>query len=96
MKRILICLTALGGGLLLAGHGFAEDGKTIEERLSGIDAVQAVQLGNEWKWTRREITSYVTPAEVVFEIPPGMIKRIPLPEDRMLVAVAPYIRRTHR
>ena len=45
------------------------------------------------KW--REIKSHVTPREVVFEFPGGKAKRVALPENRMVVAVAPYITRTH-
>ena len=34
--------------------------------------------------------------EVVFEFPKGRVKKIPLPEEKMLVAVAPYVNKTHR
>lgn len=61
-----------------------------------IDAVEAVAIANAWKWTQKDITSYVTAQEVVFELPNGRVKRIALPEEKMLVAVAPYIRRTHK
>jgi hypothetical protein len=33
---------------------------------------------------------------VVFEFPNGRVKKIPLPEEKMLVAVAPYVNKTHR
>ena len=66
-------------------------------KLNNIDAVQAVAIANEWNYTKKEITSYVTPREVVFKSSDEkVIKKIPLPEDKMLVAVAPYINRTHR
>ncbi|MEJ2658162.1 MAG: hypothetical protein P8012_13380 [Desulfobacterales bacterium] len=66
-----------------------------EARLNKIDAVQAIAIANEWNWSNREITSYVTPREVVFKFPDEKVKKIPLPEDKMLVAVAPYINSTH-
>jgi hypothetical protein len=65
-------------------------------KLENIDAVQAVAIANEWNWSKKEITSYVTPREVVFKSSDDkVIKKIPLPKDKMLVAVAPYINRTH-
>jgi hypothetical protein len=66
-----------------------------EARLNKVDAVQAMAIANEWNWSNREITSYVTPREVVFKFPDKKVKKIPLPEDKMLVAVAPYINSTH-
>ena len=67
-----------------------------EALLNNIDAMQAVAIANQWKWVKKDIKSYVTPAEVVFKFSDKKVKRIPLPEDRMIVAVAPYIRRTHK
>jgi len=67
-----------------------------EARLKNIDAAQAVAIANEWNWSKKEITSYVTPREVVFEFSKDDIKKIPLPEDKMMVAVAPFIHSTHR
>ena len=65
-------------------------------KLNNIDAVQAVAVANEWNYSRKDITSYVTPREVVFKSSNDkVIKKIPLPEDKMMVAVAPYINTTH-
>jgi len=65
-------------------------------KLKNIDAVQAIAIANEWNYSNKEITSYVTPREVVFKSSDDkVIKKIPLPKDKMLVAVAPYINRTH-
>jgi len=61
-----------------------------------IDAVEAIAIANEWKWSQKDVKSSVTAREVVFEFSDGTKKKIPLPEERMLVAVAPYIRRTHK
>ncbi len=66
-----------------------------EAKLNDADAVQAMAIANQWKWSRDEIKSYVTTREVVFEFPDGKVKKVALPEDRMLVAVAPYIKETH-
>jgi hypothetical protein len=68
-----------------------------EARLKNIDAVQAMAIANEWNYSKKEITSFVTPREVVFKSSKDkVIKKIPLPEDKMLIAVAPYINSTHR
>ncbi len=67
-----------------------------EARLNNADAIQAMAIANEWKWSKKEIKSFVTSREVVFEFSKDKVKRIPLPEEKMLVAVAPYIKQTHR
>lgn len=66
-----------------------------EARLNNADAIQAMAIANEWNWSKKEIKSFVTPREVVFKFSKDKIKRIPLPAEKMLVAVAPYINRTH-
>jgi len=72
------------------------DEKSAEATLNNVDAIQAMAIANQWKWLKKEIKSYVTPREVVFEFSNGKVRRIPLPEEKMVVAVAPYIKRTHR
>ena len=74
--------------------------KAYEEMVEDIDAVQAMALANQWKWTQNSITTHVTPKEVVFEFPSntspnGTIKKVALPEDKMVVAIAPYLTYTH-
>ena len=73
-----------------------ENEKPAETVLENIDAAQAIAIANQWKWTKKEIKSYVDSREVVFKFPDGRMKKFPLPKDKMLVAVAPYIRRTHK
>lgn len=94
MKNPIISLVfLLGVGSLFIGCGLLADEN--EAKLRNIDAVQAMEIANDWKWTQTEIKSHVTPREVVFEFPNGKNKKIPLPEEQMVVAVAPYIDRTH-
>ena len=93
--RILIGLL-LGLGLLVSASGCQSHTTSPETMLKNVDAVQAVAIANEWNWSKKQITSYVTPREVVFELSEDKVKKIPLPDDKMLVAVAPYIDRTHR
>ena len=74
--------------------------KAYEQMVENVDAVQAMAFANQWKWTQSSITTHVTPKEVVFEFPSntspsGTIKKVALPEDKMVVAVAPYLTFTH-
>lgn len=85
----------LGIILLFPACGLLGDENSPEAALKNVDAVQAIAIANEWKWSKKEIKSYVTPREVVFEISKGKLKKIPLPKEKMIVAVAPYISRTH-
>jgi hypothetical protein len=68
---------------------------TPETVLEGMSAREAVAVANRWRWTQKDITSYVTPREVVFQFPSGNSTRIPLPKNEVLVSVAPYINNTH-
>jgi hypothetical protein len=79
---------------MFTGCGLVADEN--EAGLKNVDAIQAMEIANEWKWTQSKIKSYVTTREVVFGFSDGRSKKIPLPEEKMLVAVAPYISRTHR
>ena len=84
----------LGLGSLFTACGLLGDEN--EAKLKNVDAFQAMEIANEWKWTEEKIKSHVTTREVVFEYPNGRVKKIPLPEEKMLVAVAPYVNHTHR
>ena len=81
---------------LLPAYALQGDETSAEAALTKVDAIQAMAIANEWKWTTKDVKSYVTSQEVVFELSNGKVRRIHLPEEKMLVAVAPYIRRTHR
>ena len=71
-------------------------GNSLEAVLKNTDAMQAMAIANQWKWSHKEIKSYVTPREVVFKFSNGKVVKIALPEDKIMVAVAPYITRTHK
>ncbi|MBW1855053.1 MAG: hypothetical protein JRJ00_10305 [Deltaproteobacteria bacterium] len=86
----------LGLILLSAVSGCGPDKNSPEGILKNVDAVQAMAIANDWNWSKKEIKSYVTTREVVFELSEKKVKKIPLPEDKMLVAIAPFINRTHR
>ena len=71
------------------------DYKSFMAELKNVDAIQAVALANQWRWTNKNIAIYVNAQEIVFKFPDGQVKKIPMPENKMLVAVAPYITKTH-
>jgi len=97
MRSVLVSLILLFGvSTLNPACSLQADENSPEAILKNVDAIQAMAIANEWKWTRKEIKSYVNPREVVFEWSEGKVKKIPLPEEKMIVAVAPYINRTHR
>ena len=86
----------LGLNLLFASFGCQPDKNSPEAILENLDAFQAMAIANEWNWTKKEIKSYVNSREVIFELSKNKIIKIPLPREKMLVAVAPYITRTHK
>jgi hypothetical protein len=97
MKKLSISLSLLLGlSLLFAASGCQPDKNSPGAILKNVDAIQAMAIANEWNWSREEIKSYVTTREVVFELSESKVIKIPLPEEKMLVAVAPYINRTHK
>ena len=61
--------------------------------LAGLDARAAVELANTWKGNG--VTSFVTTEAVHFAFPDGTELSIPLPEDEVMVSVAPYFVHTH-
>ncbi len=97
MKSLLLSFVfMIAVSLLLPAHALPGNEESAEVTLNNVDAIQALKIGNQWKWSKKNIKSYVTPLEVVFKFSNEKIKRIPLPKRKMVVAVAPYINRTHR
>ena len=66
------------------------------ELLEGLDAREALALANEWGTTTPEVQSYVdTEAVKITFKNSGKTVEVPLPEDQIVVAFAPYISKTH-
>ena len=65
--------------------------------LQGLSPEQVMQRIDVWGMDseQNKVTSYVTDREIHAEFPGGSKFVVDLPADRMLVAVAPYIRKTH-
>jgi len=96
MKSLSIFIAFLLGIIMLYPTGLIQAaGKSDEALLKNIDALRAVELANEWKWSKKDVKTSIDSREVIFEFPDGKVKRIALPKDKMYVAVAPYIKNTH-
>ena len=97
MKLLGITLGILVIGILLMpSFTLADDEILLRQKLENVNAMEALAIANEWKWSHKDVKTSITAHEVVFEFPDKTVKRIPLPQEKMLVAVAPYIRRTHK
>ena len=84
------------GILLMPSFTLADNEILLQHELENVNAMEAVAIANEWKWSHKDVKTSVTAREVVFEFSDKTVKRIPLPQEKMLVAVAPYIRQTHK
>ena len=97
MKYFGLCLFLIFTTIsAFQADAFQDSQKPAETDLEKIDAVEAMAIANEWKWSRKDVRSSVTAREVVFQFSDGKVKKIPLPQENMLVAVAPYVRKTHQ
>ncbi len=67
------------------------------EDLQGLSPEQVMERIDAWgiDSEQNKVTSYVTDREIRVEFPNGPTVVVNLPADRMLVAIAPYIRKTH-
>ena len=54
-----------------------------------------MMLANKWRQEKIKIVSFVTPDAVNFKFRDGKTLSIPLPDDEMIVSIAPYIKYTH-
>ncbi len=80
-------------GLMLSASAFAQGAQPTPAALEGLGARAAVELANDWKGNG--VTSFATPEAVHFVFPDGVEVVVPMPEDVMLVSVAPYVTYTH-
>ena len=81
---------------LMLTTAFSMNESTLINQLEGLNAHQALALANQWHWGKQPVRTHVTSKEVVFQFESGKVKKIPLPADEMMVAVAPFINRTHK
>lgn len=88
-------LTRLAAVAMLIATAFAsaQAPQPSPAALAGADARVALDLANAWKG--QTLTSFVTPAAVHFSFPDGATVEVQLPEDEMVVSIAPYVVNTH-
>ena len=97
MKYFILCLILiLAASSVFQADAFQDSKKPNDTDFEKIDAIEAMAIANAWKWSRKDVKTFVTAREVVFKFSDGKQKKVPLPQEKMLVAVAPYIRRTHK
>lgn len=92
MRRLAVALAALLVFALSAGV-LAQTAPPTPASLAGLDARAAVEVANAWKGNG--VTSFATPTAVHFAFPDGSEVVVPMPDDVMLVSVAPYFTHTH-
>jgi hypoxanthine-guanine phosphoribosyltransferase len=97
MKSLVLCLILiLGASFTFQAYAVEDIKKPADIDFEKIDAVEAMAIANEWKWSQKDVKSFVNAREVVFKFSDGKEQKIPLPQEKMLVAVAPYLRKTHK
>ncbi len=69
--------------------------RSTQAILKGVDAKTALKIANQWRWSRNDIKSYIDTRDVVFKFPNGKITKVTLPENEVMIAIAPYLNRTH-
>jgi hypothetical protein len=67
----------------------------LKDTLTGIDGKTAVAIANKWHGDKIDVVTFVTPEKVIFKFKDGQIISVPLPDDVMMVSIAPYINKTH-
>ncbi len=65
------------------------------QALDGLDARAAMAMANRWGPSTKGVKSFVDTLQVSFAFDNGRKVSIPLPKDQMVVAIAPYLTRTH-
>src|SRR5664280_1154051 len=69
--------------------------KQLKEKLKGIDGKTAMAIANKWHMDKIDVVTFVTPEKVNFKFKDGETISILLPDDTMMVSIAPYINKTH-
>jgi hypothetical protein len=96
-KRLLMIITVVSLAVFLTNtSAFAMSESALIDQLDGLNAHQALALANQWYWEKQPVKTHITPKEVVFQFESGTVKKIPLPANEMMVAVAPFIDKTHK
>ncbi len=95
-NRLFVALAAVAAFSAVA---WAQDSQPAPspEALSRLSPEAAMATANSWgmQAEANKVTSYVTSREIRFEFPGGRKTAVALPQNRMVVAIAPYMAKTH-
>jgi hypothetical protein len=80
--------------LLIAGVGLVFLGFAVAQN-KGLNHLEAMALANAWGRAKAPVQSFVTPKAIEFKFEADRKASVTLPKDQMVVAIAPYINRTH-
>jgi Periplasmic copper-binding protein CueP len=95
MKNKMIIMTMLIGVLLFVSCEEATNYDEQFNQIKDMEIKKAIELVNEWKFSKSEIKSFITTEELTVTFPDKRKIDIGLPENEMYVAIAPYIESTH-
>ncbi len=97
---LAVLLLQLGAGAVIAEEAppaTVPQARPSPEDLRGLSPEEVMQRIDAWgmESEQNKIISYVTAKEIHVEFPDGPTLAFALPAERRLVAIAPYIRKTH-
>lgn len=92
---MIIVIFLFSAWLANTGVTVAGQEASTKSLLKGLNARKALEIANQLRWSNKEVVSYINTREMVFKFPDDRIERIPLPENEVMVALAPYIKNTH-
>ena len=96
-ERLVMIITVVSLAVFLMNTpAFSMSESALIDQHDGLNAQQALALANQWHWEKQPVRAHITSKEVVFQFESGTVKKIPLPADEMMLAVAPFINRTHK
>ena len=103
IATIVMFLFIMYSGIAFAqqghNHGRAPDVGGQDQQLmgdlKGVNAKQAMKLAYKWRTENIDVKTFVTPDAVNFQFKDGKTVVVPLPDDQMIVSIAPYVNKTH-
>ena len=63
--------------------------------LRDLDSIEALAVANAWGRGEKGVTSFVDQQKISFKFSGGESVTVPLPADKMVVAIAPFVENTH-
>jgi hypothetical protein len=93
---LIIC-----GMLIVSGTLFSENASHMGatepsiNAIDGLDAEEALAIANRWHEAGSDVVSFVDQRNIYFMFNNGEEAVVPLPENSMVVAIAPYLTYTH-